>query len=177
MYDFIKDKQDYQYFVLEPMIDIKEEQYLMLRREDDDIYCIYCDKGGMDQVNPEENGVIFPVSNKSQYDLGALDNLYFSLLKLFERTYGNFMEVNPVIITRNNKIIPADFAFEVDSTSFHQWNQRDHKVLRMNSISNKNIFDVEKKIKSLSNLVVALVKKKLKRWKMMLKFMLKKIKN
>lgn len=149
--EFIEEKKDYDYFVLEPMVRIFDEQYIAFRREADGIYCIYCKKGGVNLVNPENVGLVFNVSKKENYYLEELDELYDELLDLFEKCYGRFLEVNPVIITDNKEAIPADFAFEVDNTSFHQWDKISADLLKNNSKNKESKLDVESNIEKLDH--------------------------
>ena len=148
---FIDDKTDYRYFVLEPMIEIANEKYIAFRREAEDVYCIFCEKGGIHLENPEENGIVFKISEKDNQNLGDCESIFNPLLNLFERCHGRFLEINPIAITSENQIIPADFAFEVDNTSFHQWSKDDLTLLKNNSKQTTEKLEVEQVIEKLDH--------------------------
>lgn len=128
-------KLGFHYFIIEEFIphESSDERYLALSRTREGVRVFYSDKGGVDieenkdsiksEIIPSSRPE--PASSADRLDSGStylqeipdqVRNDIFKLIRIFEKYYFSFLELNPFMILDSSFLI-LDAAVEVDSTA------------------------------------------------------------
>ena len=147
--DFIKEHPNKNIFV-EPMVDIEKEYYIMIRNENDAnkyFDTIYFNMvGGIDQHDPLKNAIIINVLLDENLDIDNMKttftqnnvtsdtnllNIIMNLFNFYRKYHFTFMEVNPLVKSKNGSYGPVDFAGMIDSCAAYLFDEEDRELVEM----------------------------------------------
>ena len=153
------DGGQYNKFIIEKMMDIKKEYYLMIQFNEyyDELYFSY--EGGINfnDLNKCICLKLDPLKKIDEIDFSYL-NLENNIIETIKRLYTFyrgynivFMEVNPLVLLNNNTVIPLDFAVKYDTTSTYLLSNDDKELIYENELNNKFNHNIEKEINDLDS--------------------------
>jgi len=125
--DFIQQTPLYEHFLIEEVIvhEQKDEQYLALERVREGIRVLYSDKGGVEVEGSwgEVREMVIPFGEIFNFQFSIfnsknpeIQSLIQKLITVFEKYYFSFLEINPLVVTKD-KISILDLAVEVDDAA------------------------------------------------------------
>ncbi len=109
-------------FIIEEMLphEPEQEKYISLERTRDGILVRYAPQGGIDIESMKEKVKTVVITNTPpsslMRELEVSTGEFESLRELFEKNYISFMEINPLVMTKEGMQV-LDLAVEVDSTA------------------------------------------------------------
>jgi ATP citrate (pro-S)-lyase len=153
------DGGQYNKFIIEKMMDIKKEYYLMIQFNEycDELYFSY--EGGINfnDLNKCICLKLDPLKKIDEIDFSYL-NLENNIIETIKRLYTFyreynivFMEVNPLVLLNNNTVVPLDFAVKYDTTSTYLLTNDDRELIYENELNNKFNHNIEKEINDLDS--------------------------
>jgi len=142
--EFIKEKKEYSSFILEKQLPIKEEKYFCIKIENGQKQYIFNENGGIFCDDPYKNAIV-----TNDFSLFQNNEVLVKLDKMFDKIFANMLEVNPLIISDDDKYYPVDFAIEVDSCGINFWNNEDKILFENQPKENSSNSDTENQIKKL----------------------------
>jgi ATP citrate (pro-S)-lyase len=157
---FVQEK-DYNYFIVEDIINIKKEHYFMI---------IFTENGDKIYFGEDVGGVDFTdlslcktnLLNGQYIDFNhKIDVVGKKLYDFYKKYHLTFLEVNPLIEDDKGDILPIDFAVKWDTDSKYLFSQKDNLLLQLNTCENRSVIDIEQKIEDLDSKSGASMKFKL----------------
>ena len=153
------DEGKYNKFIIEKMMDIKKEYYLMIKFNEyyDELFFSYEGGVNFNDLNKCICIKLDPLKNIDDIDFSLLNlenNIIETIKKLynFYRKYNIvFMEINPLVLLNNNNVVPLDFAVKYDTTSIYLLNNYERKLIYDNELDNKFNYKIEKEINDLDS--------------------------
>ena len=149
-------QKGYNKFLIEEYHQIKNEFYISFRSDLDGDWILYFKQGGVNIGNADDKVKKFLIDpNKLDFqiisdDFGVNVNQVLSnLYSIYQKYHFNLMEVNPLVLTENNMIIPLDFAASLDETANFLFSQENINYSENDHI--RNITDQEKTINDLDS--------------------------
>lgn len=164
---FVNDNPTKNIFV-EPMVDIMEEYYLMIRNESNGIKyydTIYFNTvGGISQMDPLNNATKLSIDINDSINLN-LDNIKSSLCidnddlaseinnlyNFYKKYHFTFMEINPLVKTKEGEYKAVDFAGMIDSCAIYLFDKIDQDIINLPYFDDNN-YMIEKEIAKLDSM-------------------------
>ena len=155
--EFIKEwilkmnERGYRKFIIEKFQQIKKELYVSFHSDINGDFILFSENGGIDIGDVESNTTKLYI-NESTFNLISINykiDLSFELnnLYLFYKKYHfTLLEINPLIINKNDELLAMDFAAQIDETAQFLINDK----LDFNS-NNKQLINQEENIKKLDS--------------------------
>lgn len=162
---FVNDNPTKNIFV-EPMVNIEKEYYLMIRNENngseyyDNIY--FNTVGGISQMDPLNN------ANKLSIDINSSCNIInvksslkilnndlateiINLFNFYKKYHFTFMEINPLVKTKEGEFKAVDFAGMIDSCAIYLFDKTDQDIINLPYFDDNN-YIIEKEIAKLDSM-------------------------
>ena len=155
--DWIKQtyQKGYSKFLVEEFHRIKKEFYVSFRSDSDGDWILYYDQGGVGMGDAEDKVKKLLIDENLDFSsvnqfLGVnITETLKSLYQMFQDYHFNLMEVNPLIQTTEDKIIPLDFAASLDETAL--FSVQDKDIIFSSNDSSKSLTPQELNILELDS--------------------------